>query len=184
MDKMNKKGNVLSIIFIVGTIVTLLLMAPILVKLVIIPSEKFSDALATIDSTNKSVEAVNFIQHKFTSLFDWVILFFILFSIIILLISSFMIDVHPVFFVIYFIAMLMIMIFAPMTLGFLDRMYNCTDYMSPGECAGYGGWTYEIASLPITKFIYDNFSVFILSVMMLSGVIMYGKYRRSSSNFY
>jgi len=181
---MNKKGQVISIIFIIATIVTLILLAPILIKLVIIPSSKFSQALATIDTSNQSVNAVDYTVTKFTQAFDWVILFFMLFSVMTLLISAFLIDAHPAFFVIYFIAMFMLIIFTPMTLNFLDRMYNCTDYQSASVCAGIGGWSSEIAYLPITKFVYDHFSLFILGIMMLSGLIMYGKYKSSSIGGY
>lgn len=180
---MNNKAQVISIIFFIATLVTIFLMAPILMKIVITPSQKFSTALSSIDSTNKSVNAVDFTISKFTQTFDWVVLFFIMFSIVLLLISSFLVDAHPAFFILYFIAMFLIMIFAPMTLNFLDRMYDCTSYQSVAVCSSYGGWSSEIAYLPITKFIYDNFAVFILGVMFLSGIIMYAKYKRSDTGY-
>lgn len=178
---MNNRGQIISAIFVIGTIVTLLLIAPILVKMVIVPSNKFSTALSTIDPTNVSSDAVNYTINSFTTWFDWIVFFFILFSVIMLLFTSFLVDVHPAFFFIYFIAMIGIMIFAPLTLNMLDRMYDCTAYSSVSTCSSIGGWTTEVAYLPITHFIYNNFGVFILSVMILSGIIMYGKFRWGSS---
>jgi hypothetical protein len=174
---MNKRGQVTGVIFVIATIVILLLMAPILIKLVIVPSAKFSTSLSAIDPTNKSSDAVNYTMNTFTRWFDWVVFFFIMFSVVALLFTSFLVDVHPAFFFIYFIAMIAIMIFAPLLLNALDRIYDCTNYMSASACSGVGGWTSEIAYLPITHFIYNNFGVFILSIMILSGAIMYGKFR-------
>lgn len=176
--QMNRRGQIISIIFVVATIVCLLLAAPILFKMVVVPSQKFSSALTIIDPTNVSVNAVDYTINTFEQWFDWCVFFFILFSIVLLLFSSFMIDVHPAFFFIYFIAIVCIMIFAPLSLQALDRIYDCDNYMSASYCSDVTtGWTAELAHLPVTAFIYNHFNVVILSIMILSGVVMYGKFR-------
>lgn len=164
----NKRGQITSIIAFVVVVIFLVIMAPFLVKLVVTPSQKFSDALGAIDQTNKSVEAVAKITGTFTNTFDYLIIFFFLFNVVILLISSFLVDVHPAFIVVYIVALFFLFMLTPSMETMMDKIYSNTSF------------TDEVAFLPLTTWIMNNFSSVIFGVAILSGVIMFGKYKFTS----
>lgn len=167
--KMNNRGQILGIISFVVIVIILIFLAPFLMRIVITPVDKVTTALQGIDTTNKSSDATSFIRAKFVGMFDWVIAFFVLFSIIILLITSFLIDVHPAFVIVYVVAGMFLFIFAPAAMTALDTIYNSAQF-SVGE-------NNVIQYLPITAWLKDNYIIFLLGVFVLSGLIMFGKYR-------
>jgi hypothetical protein len=174
ITKSNKKGQITGIIAFVVILITLILLAPIFMKIVITPTNKIIDSFGNIDPTNKSVEATTFIQTKFTSLFDWVLFAFFMINVILLLVSSFLVDVHPAFLVIYLIGAFVLMMFAPTFMLSADRFWNDPAFIvEDGQNLGN--------YMPIMKWIFENFGLVTIGVIVLSGLIMFGKYRFGSS---
>lgn len=167
---MNNKGQILGIIAFIVVIISLVIIAPVLMKIVTTSVSGVSTGLASVDQTNKSSDAVNYIGNTFTNTFDWVVAFFMLFNIIILLVSSFLVDVHPAFIVIYIIAGIFLFIFAPTAMDAVKTIYQTSEYTS------------SVANLPVTEWVVNNFGIFLLSVFILSGLIMFGKLRYGSQS--
>lgn len=176
---MENRGQVNAIIYFGIVVLILLFAAPILMKVVVAPVSKIGTSFATVDPTNKSTEAISYVQNKFTSVFDWVIAVLFMFNIVLLLITAFLVDTHPAFLVVYIFAAMFLVIFSPVVLDVLENMYNSASFSSGDENI--------VQYLPITEFLYQNYGYIIVGVIILSGVIMFGKYRlgaNSGGRFY
>ena len=177
----SKKGQINGVIAFVGIVVLLLILAPFLMKLVLSPVDKLSSAFSNIDSSNKSVEATSFIRGKFTGMFDWVIMAAFMFSVILLLVTSFLVDIHPAFLLVYIVAFFCIMAFSPALLSLLGNIWDNTNCASPPCFTSLDNGTDLTSYLPMTRFIYEHFGMVIMGILALSGIIMYGKYRFGGS---
>ena len=169
----NKKAQINAIIVFAAVIIILLFLAPIILKIVVAPVSKVATAFSTVDPTNQSTQQITFIQNKFTGTFDWVIAFFFMFNTIILLLSAFLVDVHPAFLVIYIIAAFFLMVFAPTVLSALGNIYESPSFSVGNENV--------IQYIPITNFIYQNFGFILVGIIILSGVILFAKYKLGNS---
>jgi len=173
----SKKGQLPAAIAFAGITLVILFLAPILLKVILTPMGKFTTALSTIDATNKSVDAVNYTTGVFTSMFDWVLMFFFLFDIVILMLSSFFIDVHPAFLIIYIIGLIFLVIFSPNILESVNMIWNQAQFEHPATTDATGATLSSY--LPMISWLKDNYMFVILGVLILSGIIMFGKYRFS-----
>lgn len=111
--------------------------------------------------------AVGYVHERFTSVWDYAIVFFFFLNIIVLLVSSFLVDVHPAFIIIYIFAVMFLFIFGNSGLYVLDAMWNAF------------GTATETAQTPLEQFVINNFNMIMIGIVILSGVIMYGKFRFS-----
>lgn len=168
----SKKGQIEGIITFVVITLILLFLAPILFKVTLTPIDKFTSSISSVDSTNKSVEASSFIRGKFTGMMDWVFMFVFIFSVVLLLISSFLVDIHPAFLIVYFIAAFCLIAFAPSVLTALDMFYNDPTFVTDDY-----GTNFVTSYLPMTNFLHDHFGGVITGIILLSALIMYGKFR-------
>lgn len=163
---MNKKAQ-LGIIVFVGMFLVLLFLAPFVVKIVRSSVGGFADA---INSTNEgAATTVRGIEGTFLSLWDWVILLGFAFNVVLLLLTSFFIDTHPAFVIVYIMAVFFLMAFAPSMIDALETMYDELGDAATGHDSG--------AYLPATEFLIDNFGGVLLSIIVLSGIIMYAKFK-------
>ena len=165
----NKKAQIggVPILTLAMVILALLFLAPFIIKLVKTPMDQFSTAI-----TNQSAEAgasVDSITGTFYNMWDMVIIFAFLINVIVLLITSFLIDVHPAFLMLYIIVCAFTMIFAPTMLESLNTIWTNPQFLV--------GDNNVIQYLPLTQFILNNFGILLLSIMVLSGIIMYSKFK-------
>ena len=168
---MNRKGqSAFPILTFVGIVLLLLFLAPFMFKLVNTPLEKFQTAIG-----NQSIEAgqaVNSVRGSFLNFWDTLIIIAFTISLILLLVSAFLIDVHPIFTLLYVLLCFFIFIFAPMVLDTIDVIYDGISadqaLMTSSEISTY---------LPLTNFIRVNFAAIILGIMVLSGIVMYAKFK-------
>ena len=169
---MNKKGQLGGIIAVFGVILMLIILAPIILRVGTEVLDKTSTQLQTIDATNNSANQVTFVKNQMTGTFDWVIMFLIMFNILLLLISSFLIDVHPSFLVIYIIGCFILVITLPYSISVAERIYGMSQFnTAPNDVISY---------IPMTQFILNNFGSFLVGIIVLTGIIIYGKIRYSS----
>ena len=174
---MNKKGQVDGgIIVFVAIAITLLFLAPILIKVVSVPLQGFSNSLSAIDQTNTSTNAVEMVRTKYVGLLDTVILIMFLILIVTLLISSFLIDIHPAFIVLYIMSLMFLFILGPSVLGSLTTIWESDQF---NDVSTPGGPNDIVSNLPMSQFILDNFFLIILGIAILSGVIMFAKFKSS-----
>lgn len=114
-----------------------------------------------------AVSGVNKVLNTAITFWDKVIVFAFLFGIIFVFISAFFIDVHPIFIVLYIFINFMFMIFAPQIMESLATLYD------PLSGAYLGDEVYQ--NLPFTIWIAQNFGVFIVGLMIATGIIIYTK---------
>lgn len=176
----NKKGQALSIVVFFVIILAVFVLAVILMSLVNTILTPFRENIAVVD--NRSAETVGDIQGKFNAVWDWSIALLFLLNLILLFFSAFMVDIHPAFLVLYIIAVAFLMMFGGTIVGALDALYNPTGVFGTGNVTA-GGNAYE--NMPIIFWLLNNFTMVILGIIVLSGVIMYAKFKfgNSGGNF-
>ena len=162
------KGGQIGIISLVGVIIALLFLAPILLKIVTETTGKFATALNS--TSPEAADTVTGIQDTYTNLWDWILIIVFALNILLLLISAFFIDTHPAFILVFIMLGFFLMAFAPNILDAVDKVYDSAYYAGDVN-----------ASLPFMDFIRHNFGGIILSIFILAGIIMYGKFKYFST---
>lgn len=169
----NKKAQFdAGIITFVVVIIALLFIAPILLKVVKIPLAQFSTSLSAVDPSNQSSTAVTAVSDSFTNWLDTIILLIFGFLVIVLLISAFMVDIHPAYMIVYIIAMIFLFILAPNALQAVTGIYSNSqfnDISTPDNNI--------VSHLPMSEFLVNNFFIVLLGIVILTGIIMFAKFR-------
>ena len=168
----NNKGIATSIVAFFVITLAVFILAVLLMSLVNTVLEPFRTNIAVVD--NRSADAVENIQDSFTGVWDWVIALLFLFNLVILLFSSFMIDIHPAFLILYIISVMMLMMFGSTVLGALNSIYDPVGVFGSGNVTAGGN---AIAEMPIVSWLLSNFTMVILGIIILSEVIMYAKFK-------
>jgi len=162
----NKKGQSDVIYFIVA-VVALLILAPIMLKVVNTSLGAFSTALNT---TSEVASAnVDYVHTTFVNFWDWLIAIAFLVNVVLLFVFSFMVDSHPIFAVFYFISAIIAMMFSHTVVTPISTIF------------GMDAFSTEVLALPITDFIVSNFDLLLLGIIILTGIIMYGKFKSGES---
>jgi len=172
MKEKNKKAQTLSIIMVFVFVLGILIVGVLVMSLVNTVLEPFKTQIAPLN--NDSAETVGKIQNSFNSVWDWAIILLFLLNIIILFFSSFMVDVHPVFLILYIIALLFLFMFGSTIVGALDAVYNPSGVFGTGNVTAGGN---AISEMPLSSWILDHFTMVMLGIAILSGVIMYAKFK-------
>jgi hypothetical protein len=166
----SKKGQIeFSILVFIAVIVGLLVIAPIMLKIVNTILTPFGSSIG-----NQSVMAgasVTKIQGSFTDFWDWVIVIAFLVNIILLLVSSFLIDTHPIFMIIFIVFGIFTFIFAPMVLDAVDKIYEQPTF------TGATDGTDITTQIPMTDFLRTNLNIILLGIYFLCGIIIYSKFK-------
>lgn len=158
---MNKKGQVEGIMYFFGIILAIIVTAVIMGFFVNTMVGKFSNSMAGIDPTaNQTGQSI---ITKFNNTWDTAIMFVFLLNVIILLVSSFLIDIHPLFVIIYVIAIVFLIFLAPNILYAIEKINTNPQFLE------------QYNRMPMTKFVFDNFIMVLLGVVILSGIVMYAR---------
>ncbi|OQY40976.1 MAG: hypothetical protein B6229_00290 [Spirochaetaceae bacterium 4572_7] len=164
---MNNRGQI-GVVAMVGVVIAILFLAPILLKIVTETTGKFATALNSTDSG--AAEAVTGIATTYTNLWDWTLIIIFGLNVILLLISAFFIDTHPAFILVFIMLSFFLLAFAPNILEAVDKIY---------DDAYYAGAVHDY--LPAMDFLRTNFGAILLAVLVLAGIIMYGKFKYFST---
>lgn len=160
---MNKKGNLgYGIIAFAAIIIGLLFFAPIGLKVVRSSITEFSNAI-NVTSPEASTTMTG-IQTSFENLWDWVIFLCFGINVLVLLVSAFFIDTHPVFLIFYIMTLFFLFIFAPNMIDAVDTLWAHSAF---SEETGL--------FLDLTDFLRLHFESILLGVAVLSGVVIYAK---------
>lgn len=141
----------------------LFLFAPIFMKIINTTSSSVSEKFG-----NVSVAAGATTSHIFTStanMWDYFMIGLFVAVILFMIISSFLIDTHPVFVIVYIISAFFLIIFTPSIIEGIQIVYNQPSFVL------------ETAQLSLTTFLLDHFGEFLVGIYMLTGIIIYGKIR-------
>lgn len=154
----------------IGIVVGLLIVAPILFMAVSKILTGFSEGINQTSTT--AAENVDVIKETFLTWLDYLVIIAILVSIILLFIFAFTVDTHPLFVVFWILSAIFIMMFAPYILEPVKQIF------------GMGWFSDAVLALPLTEFVVTKFSLILFGIIIVSGIIMYGKFRGASSELH
>lgn len=174
---MNKKGQALSIVAFFVIVLAVFILAVLLMSLVNTVLTPFRTNIALVDE--RASDTVGYIQEKFTAVWDWSIALLFIFNLLLLFYSAFMVDVHPAFLVLYIIAVMFLIMFGGTIVGALDALYNPAGVFGTGNLTAGGD---AISEMPIVSWLLNNFTLVILAIIILSGVVMYAKFKFGSQS--
>lgn len=157
-----KKGQI-DMVFFMVLAVMIIIIAPIMMTVFRTAVGGFSDGLANVNSG--AAATVDVIENKFIGFYDILVVCVLLVNILMLFIMAFLVDVHPAFLMFYILTCVFSMIFIPVLLETAENIWTA-DTIS--------GYT---SSLPMTQFFLDNYSIIMLIVMVITGIITYAKIR-------
>lgn len=163
MNKSGQSTTFSGFIVFAAIVIGLLLISPFLIKFFTSPVEKFGDAVG--DISPEAGAAVDFVQEKTLTFWDSVVLFLFLILFVVLIVSSFLIDVHPFFTVVYVISGILFFAFAPAVQPMLEKVYASSSF------------TTEVAYIPALEWLVGNFWSVMLGVYIFSGLIIFVKVR-------
>ena len=142
------------IVTFVGIFIVLLALAPILLNIVTSIGGGVQDNIENIDANAgaKMEEPIT----KFTQMWDYVIVFVFTINLILLLITSFFIDTHPIFVLLYIFFGFLIMVFTPYVRDVADTLWDTPRYITDGT----------INNLSLTGFLLDNYGIILLNIII------------------
>ena len=146
-------------------LIFIFIIAPIAFKMTTSVTSKFASAINPM--SNKSATMVAQIENKFTSWWDTVIIIAIVGNIILLIISAFLIFVHPAFILVFILMGMLTMIFIPQLLT------------APNAIWSNEGISDVTTHLPMTQFFMDHLGVILLAVIIITGIVLYSKLQQS-----
>lgn len=145
----------------------LLLLSPFILKIFNEVRGGFGDALGNMSIGGASVAQDNFNAVIDTGINFWdkVIVAAFVISLIVLIISAFLIDSSPFWVIIYIFLSFLLIVFAQNITGALDAVYGNVNFAT------------EVNQLPLVDAIRQNFISFLVGVQVICGIIIYGKIR-------
>jgi len=167
---MNQRGQ-FAIVSILAVMVVLLVLAPIVLQIVKTSVGGVADNLQSVSPLASA--QVSAVENKFVGMWDYIIMFMFLFNVVLLLISSFFIDTHPIFLIVYIFVSFLMFLFAPYLIDTAERVWE-SPYFVAENTAGH---------LTMTSFLLDNFSMVLLMIYVISGIIIYGKIKLFGNNY-
>lgn len=160
---MNKRSQAESIIFFFVLAVAIFAVGIIVLRMTNAIITPFQAAIGNVSGTAGA--AVANVHDKFTNWWDFLIVGVFFFNMILLLVSSFMVDVHPAFVIVYIIAVIFMFLFGNYALYALDSIWE------------HLGTSVETAQTPLQQFVINNFQIIMLGIVVLSGIVMYAKFK-------
>jgi hypothetical protein len=158
---MAKVGQFDTLVFLVMFVI-LLIGAPLMFMFFHTVTTPVNAALAPLDPAVNTT--MTYITNAYDNFWDWVILVLFIALTISLFLSSFMVNFHPIFVVLYIMLMFVMVIMIPMLMVPVDAV-------NTQFAATIGG------HLPYTDFLRTNIIPIVLAIMITSGIITYGKWK-------
>jgi hypothetical protein len=162
----NKKGQFDNpIIAFAVIIIALLILAPVVLKVMRSIQQPMSDSFGNLTGKGGEVAQTNFNAVAVTGINFWdkVVIAAFFLSILLLLVSAFLVDAHPFFIVLYIFLNFMLILFAPNIIQAVDNIYDSSSFAQ------------ETAMLSFMDTIRVHYAEFLIGMMILTGIIIYGK---------
>jgi len=142
----------------------LLLLSPIMLKIFISIRDPISTQLGNISNGGAIAQGnFNTVMNTAINFWDKVIISAFFLSLILLVISAIFIDTSPFFIILYIFLNFMLVLFAPNIIGSLDTIYGSQTFAT------------EVGHLGFMDALRSNFGVFLVGIMVFTGIIIYGK---------
>lgn len=174
---LNKKAQVeFSPIIVIAIIITLIIMAPIMLRIVGTVTGTFFTQMNTTapSAVNEASSAVD----KVYNFFDYLVIIGMFINIIMLFVSAWFIDTNPVFIILYIMFAFILFLFIPNLMDAVDTVWSKME-----DASTHDTWGSSDLNLTFTDFIRRNMIMFSLVIIMLTGVIMYAKFKMTRGNF-
>lgn len=162
----NKKGQVDNpIIAFVVIIAALIIFAPIALKVFVNVDTSVGNSLGNLSGQQGVIAQTNFkaVTTPLISFWDKVIVAAFILAVLLLFVSAFLIDAHPFFVVLYIFLDLFLILFIPSITKAIDHIYDSANF------------AVEVAKLPFLDTLRSNFTGFVIGLMIITGIIIYGK---------
>lgn len=165
MRRINKKAQFdYPIITFFVLVFGLLLIAPFILKIFISIKTPVSAQLGNVTMGGQIAQAnFNSVMDVAINFWDKVIISAFFLSIILLVISSIFIDASPFFIILYIFISFMLVLFSGNIIDSLDAIYSSPQFAT------------EVTYLAFMDSIRLNFGVFLVGIMVLTGIIIFGK---------
>lgn len=144
-------------------VIGLIIFAPFMLKVFISVQEPFSAQLGNLSGGAQAQANFNAVMNPAITWWDKVIVTAYVASILVLFISSFLIDTHPLFMIFYILVGFCLFLFSPFIIEAANVIYESSQFAT------------EVSHLEWVDFIRLHYYELLLGVFFLNGVIMYGK---------
>ncbi len=161
---MNKLGQA-NIVAFIAVVVGLFILAPLMLKIVNSTLDPLEDTL-----NNSNVEAgerVGYVHDTFINFWDYVLALAFLANVIMMLVFAFLVDSHPLFSIMYMLSLVFTFMFSHYVVIPVTTILGMSQFAT------------EVGQLPIVNFLVLRFDLILLGLAILSGIIMYSKFRGS-----
>ena len=164
----NKKAQIdIPVVTWIVIIIAICILSPILLHLVNVILVPMGNAVADM-SPQANISAQHVVQQT-NNFWDFSMVLMFLIITIMLFVSAYFIDVHPLFIVFYIIiAFILFLIITPMS-AMLTQFYSSDGSINP--------FNTTVQHLPFTSFFASYFWQLCFILYIVSGIIMYGKLR-------
>lgn len=169
-----KKGQVVSVVAFFVIILSVLILATLLMSFVNTILNPATSSIGNVSS--QAGNAMSNINASFNKWWDVAVVLLVFLNIIILMISAYQIDTHPVFLIVYIIAVMLLVIFGGNVVSALSGLWDANGIFGSASPQGVDA----ISRMPMTAYILNHFTLFIFAIIVLSGIIMYSKFKFSS----
>lgn len=143
----------------------LLILAPVMLKVFNSFHDTMGSQLGNLTGQQGAIAQRNFDAVIVPTINFWdklIIASFVL-ATLLLFISAFLIDTSPVWVVLYVLISFFVILFAPDMVASLDNLYNNAAFVT------------ETNSLTFLNSLRANFAVYLVGIMVMTGIIIYGK---------
>lgn len=164
--KNNKRGQIVDNPVIIFTVIVfgLLLFAPIALKIFSSIDVNFGNALGNVSAGGElAKENFKAVSTPLVTFWDKVIISAFVLAVILLFVSAFFIDANPFFIFLYIFLSFMLILFAPNIVQALNAIYDSATFAS------------EVATLSFLDNLRTNFTLFLVGIIFITGIIIYGK---------
>ena len=159
---MNKKGIQTDLLFVVGGLFILALVMFFTFHIF----ETVKVALNETAVNQTRVDAIFDYTTTTTKIFDFIFPAVLTGLMLFMVVSAFFIDTHPIFFFSSILVLVVALVVAPPIANTFEEIVNEAVFVDTK------------AEFPVTNFIFDKYPLFILSMSLPVGVVLFGKARR------
>lgn len=161
----NKKGQFdYPIVTFIALIFGLMILGIFILKIWNSFSVPFASSLANV-SVGGAQASTNFntVMNTAINFWDKVLVSAFMLAVILLFISAYFIDAHPIFLIVYVLFSFMVMLFAPNIMQAMDSIYDSPSFAT------------ESAQLTFMNTIRTHFGEFLTGIMIITAIIIYAK---------
>jgi hypothetical protein len=162
----NKFGQVdMPIVSFVILVAGLIFFAPIMLKVFHVMQPAISNGLSNNTGAAGIVAAANFnsVMNPLVNWWDKIMVFIFFIAVILLLVSSFLVDTHPFWIILYIVIAFFLVLITPNIMSAASTVYNNPSFVVEGNQLSFFTW------------IINNFGYVLVGLFVLTGIIMYGK---------